>query len=255
LITEKEQPVGQHTTDDVYDKVVDVEVALDTHHKSALTTKHFDSKAKDLEEAIKKGPEKKEEPQTWKDLVKEISPVKEFLAVTKGGDIIAKFILSATAIAAGVGIIIGLAASIKKLTLAWTGRERQGFVFGAERPEGERQRKYFGRLPDGQTRANGKPRRWGMKPEEVAAGTGTAQPVASEERITAVTDAMRELNSQIGTYRDKVRGLATPRAMRQMASAAKKLESAAKNHQNVSGLASSIGNLNREMRELAATAG
>ncbi|CAM5728580.1 putative protein OS=Streptomyces fumanus OX=67302 GN=GCM10018772_44570 PE=4 SV=1 [Streptomyces fumanus] len=237
--------------------MADAETALDTHHKSALTTKHFDSKVKDLAEAIKKGPEKKEEPQTWKDLVEGMSPVKEFLDVAKGGDIIAKFLLVATAVTAGVGIMVGLAASIKKLTLAWTGRERQGFVFGAQRPEEERQRQYYGRLPDGQTRANGKPKRWGLKPEEAAAGTGAAQPVAlpSEERITAVTDAMRELNSQIGTYRDKVRGLATPRAMRQMASAAKKLESAAKNHQNVSGLASSIGNLNREMRELAATAG
>ncbi|CAL9484100.1 hypothetical protein SUDANB145_03083 [Streptomyces sp. enrichment culture] len=250
----------QHTTDEVYEKVVDVEGKLDAHHKSSVTTSHFNTKVKDLEEAIKKGPEK-EDPQNWKDLVKEMSPVKEFIAATKGGDMISTFILTATAVAAGVGIIVGLAAAFKKLTLAWTGRERQAFAFGAPRPDSDRQRQYIGRLPDGQVRANGRPRRWGLRPEDAATANVTAgaaaQPVAlpSEERITAATDAMRELNSQIGIYRDKVRGLATPRAMRQMASAAKKLESAAKNHQNVSGLAGSIGNLNREMRELAATAG
>ncbi|MEU4655404.1 hypothetical protein AB0G32_15935 [Streptomyces sp. NPDC023723] len=54
-----------------------------------------------------------------------------------------------------------------------------------------------------------------MKPGEEANATTTAQSVAlpSEERITAVTDAMRELNDQIGAYRNKVRGLATPRTM------------------------------------------
>ncbi|MEU9555069.1 hypothetical protein [Streptomyces fumanus] len=236
--------MGQRTTDDVYEKVTDVERKVDSHHKTSVTTTYLDAKVKELKKAIEKGAPKEEKPPTWKDLVKEMSPVKEFLAVTKGGDLISQLILAITALVAAVGIVAGLLASFKKMTLAWTGRERRLGAFGSLRPQDAVQRQYVGRREDGS---------WGLRPEQP---TEAAQPnLPSVQQINEVKQAMGQLNSEIGIYREKVRGLATPRAMRQMASAAKKLESAAKNHQNVSGLASSIGNLNREMRELAATAG
>lgn len=75
------------------------------------------------------------------------------------------------------------------------------------------------------------------------------------QTINAVTEAMGNLSSAVDTYRSKVSGLGTPSAMRQMASAAKRLERAAKKHQAVDTLARSIGELKTQMRELASTVG
>ncbi|MFD9316697.1 hypothetical protein ACFWDQ_03115 [Streptomyces sp. NPDC060053] len=236
--------MGQHTTDEVYDKVTDVESTLDGHSKSTVTITHFDKTIQDLKTAIDKGGKgEEEEPQSWRDIVKEMSPVKEFLAILKGQDLITKIALTGAAVAAAVGLVAGLLAKAKEISLAFTGRQRMFGSFGALRPEADREPRSFGRGEDG---------RWGLQAEQQP---DARQPnLPSVEQINDVKEAMSHLNSQVGIYRDKVRGLATPRAMKQMASAAKKLESAAKNHQAIDTLASSINGLNREMRELAGTA-
>ncbi|MEU2281203.1 hypothetical protein ABZ614_04375 [Streptomyces sp. NPDC013178] len=238
--------MGQHTTDEVYDKVTDVEQKLDNHSKSAVTTTHFDTKIKELKEAFEKGAQKKEEEEAkkWQDIAKETSPIKEFLAITKGADLPAKIILGATAVVAAVALIAGLVAKFKEITLAFTGRTRTLGAFGKVRPDEKRKPRYFGRAESG---------KWGMQPGE---DPGAQQPnLPSVDQINAVKQAMGHLNAEIDTYRGKVRGLATPRAMKQMASAAKKLESAAQKHQAIDTLAGSINGLNRELRELAGTAG
>ena len=236
--------MGQHTTDAVYDKLTDVEQKLDEHSKSSVTVGHFDQKIADLKTAIQNGGKKEEdEPQTWKDIVKDMSPVKEFLAVLKGDDLLAKIILSVTAFIAAVGVVAGIVAKIKALTLSYTGRTRQVGLFGAVIPEDERVRMSLGRAEDG---------KWGLQPERQTDAQAPRLP--SVEQINAVKEAMGHLNAEVGTYRDKVRGLATPSAMRKMASAAKKLESAAKQHQSVDTLATSVRNLNTELRALAGQA-
>jgi hypothetical protein len=257
LTTTKEHLVGQRTTEDVYEKVVDVEGALADHHKSAVTKAHFDVKIKGLEDSIKKLPTKQDDPQNWRDLVKEMSPVKEFIAATKGGDLISTFILAGAAVVAAVGIVAGAAAAFKKAALAYSGRERTRFLWGDERPENERQRQYIGRLPDGQVKPNGKPKSGaGSQSRRLPPPLPPSQS-PSPQKLVSPPPRTRCAISIPRSAPTATRSVDSPppRAMRQMASAAKKLESAAKNHQNVSGLASSIGNLNREMRELAATAG
>ncbi|WP_329255871.1 hypothetical protein OG223_31455 [Streptomyces sp. NBC_01478] len=235
--------MGQHTTDAVYDKLTDVEQKIDENSKSSVTTGHFDQKIADLKTAIQNGGKKEDEPQTWQDILKDMSPVKEFLAVLKGEDLFAKIILSVTAFIAAVGIVAGIVAKIKELTLSYTGRTRQAGLFGAVIPEDERIRMSFGRAENG---------KWGLQPEQQTDAQSPRLP--SVEQINAVKEAMGHLNTEVGTYRDKVRGLATPSAMRKMASAAKKLESAAKQHQSVDTLATSVRNLNTELRALAGTA-
>jgi hypothetical protein len=259
--------VAQRTIDDIYEKVVTIKDELDEPapqgDAAPVKTGHFNTKVKELKKAIEDGPTKKKQEgeeekkeKGWWDLVKEWAPVKAFLEVGNGTDFFAKAILMLTAIGAGItalgallatiGIQFNLGELVKRITLAITGRSRKRFVAGERYTPEQRQanRRYLGSGPTG----------FGWQREE---NTTQAQDpnLPSVEQINAVRDAMGRLNAEVGTYRNKVRGLATPRAMRQMASAAKKLESAAKNHQNVSGLAGSIGNLNREMRELAATAG
>ncbi|MFF4748462.1 hypothetical protein ACWD5R_01095 [Streptomyces sp. NPDC002514] len=237
--------MGKHTTDEVYDKLTDVEQRLDNSSKSALTTSHFDQTISDLKVTIQNGVKKKEEDekQKWEDIVKEMSPVKEFLAVVKGDDLFTKIILMVTAGTVAIGVITGLVSKVKELTLAFTGRTRTLGIIGSVRPESAQQRRFFGQDPQG---------RWGMRSEEEQ----PQQPnLPSVEEINGVKEAISHLNAEVGTYRTKVRGLATPRAMRQMASAAKKLESAAKKHQSIDTLAGSIRDLNTEMRTLAQTAG
>ncbi|MEU5719797.1 hypothetical protein AB0G71_29320 [Streptomyces sp. NPDC020403] len=249
--------MGSRTTEEVYDKVVVVEGKVDGIAATALTTKHFDEQVKTLKTAIEKGP-KKEEEQTWKDIVKETSPVKEFLAVFKGSDLLAKVLLAAAAATAAAGLLAGLLVKAKQMTIAYTGRTRTMGTFGAVRPQDEINPRYFGRGQQGGWRG------WGMQPAETplaqgeGAGQGSVQAqrpnLTSATQIDEVKTAMVRLNAEIDTYRGKVRGLATPSAMRQMASAAKKLENAAKKHQTIDTLATSIGALNREMRTLAGTA-
>lgn len=237
--------MGQHTTDEVYDKVTDVEQKLDINSKTTVTVGHFDTKIKDLKEAIQNGKKKddEEEKKGWKDILKDMSPIKEFLAIANGTDLFSKLTLLVAAGGAAIGLVVGIVAKIKELTLAYTGRTRTLGVMGRVRTEEQQDRRYFGQNAQG---------RWGMHPEE---DTQPQRPnLPSVEEITRVKDAMGLLNAEVDTYRSKVRGLATPRAMRQMASAAKKLESAAKNHQSVDTLAGSIRELNAEMRQLAGTA-
>ncbi|MEU9151675.1 hypothetical protein AB0D59_14210 [Streptomyces sp. NPDC048417] len=240
--------MGQHTTDEVYDRLTDVEQKLDDHSKTAVTTAHFDQKISDLKTAIQNGGNKKEEePQKWQDIVKDMSPIKEFLAVLKGADLFSQIVLTVTALVAAAGVVTALVSKVKELTLAYTGRTRQYGLFGDAIPQDQRQRRHFGRGESGGWRG------WGMQPEEQ---TDAQQPnLPSVAEINLVKEAMGRLNTEVGTYRDKVRGLATPRAMRQMASAAKQLESAAKKHQSVDTLASSIRGLNTELRTLAQAAG
>ncbi|MEU1162115.1 hypothetical protein ACIPX0_22730 [Streptomyces sp. NPDC090075] len=237
--------MGQHSTDEVYDKLADVELKLDSNSKNTVSTSHFDGKIRDLKEAIQNGKKKDEDEQkSFKDIIKDMSPIKEFLAVANGTDFLGKLALLVTAFGASVALVVGIVSKVKELTLAITGRTRNYGLFGDVIPENQRVRRSFGRAEDGS---------WGLQPEEQ---TDVRQPrLPSVEEVGRVKDAIGLLNTEIGTYREKVRGLATPRAMRQMASAAKKLESAAKNHQSVDTLAGSIRELNAEMRVLAGTAG
>ncbi|MGP2435670.1 hypothetical protein [Streptomyces sp. JW3] len=57
---ERERLVGQHPTERVYEKVVDVESDLPDHHKSTATKAHFDVEIKGLEDPIKKLPVKED---------------------------------------------------------------------------------------------------------------------------------------------------------------------------------------------------
>ncbi|MFG2940904.1 hypothetical protein [Streptomyces sp. NPDC048282] len=248
--------MGKHSTDDVYDKVTDIEQKLDKGQpqqgaNTAVTQQYLDKKIASLKTAIENaGKKDDEEKKRWQDLVKDWEPVKAFLEVLNGKDVVAKIILGLSAAAAAIGAIglkfFDLEAAVKALTLAFTGRERQGIFMGRSRgtaQERQEQRRYFG------VGENGLP---GLQRPEPEAQQPNLPSVAE---INRVKDAMNLLNAEVGTYREKVRGLATPRAMRQMASAAKKLESAAKNHQSVDTLAGSIRELNAEMRVLAGTAG
>ncbi|WP_369186298.1 hypothetical protein [Streptomyces sp. R08] len=237
--------MGQHTTNEVYDKLTDVEQKLDNNAKSTVTTAHFDTKVSELKKAIQDGGKKKEEDekQKWEDLVKDMSPIKEFLAVAKGDDLFSRLILMVTAGTAAVALVAGLAAKVKSLTLAITGRTRTLGVVGSVRPQAQQERRYYGQNAQG---------RWGMRPEDDAQPQQPNLP--SVAQIDAVKQAMAGLNTEVDTYRGKVRGLATPGAMRKMASAAKKLESAARQHQSVDTLATSVRNLNTELRALAGTA-
>ncbi len=99
--------MGQHTTNEVYDKLTDVEQKLDNNAKSTVTTTHFDTKVSELKKAIQDGGKEKEEDekQKWEDLVKDMSPIKEFLAVAKGGDLFSRLILMVTAGTAAVALV------------------------------------------------------------------------------------------------------------------------------------------------------
>ncbi len=68
--------MGQHTTNEVYDKLTDVEQKLDNNAKSTVTTTHFDTKVSELKKAIQDGGKKKEEDekQKWEDLVRTCLP-------------------------------------------------------------------------------------------------------------------------------------------------------------------------------------
>ncbi|MFJ4711235.1 hypothetical protein [Streptomyces sp. NPDC088785] len=236
--------MANHTTNDVYAQLVDLDKKLDSSSKSAVTTAHFDTQIKEVKTAVEKiGKKKEDETQNWKDILKETSPVKEFLAVFKGGDFIAQTMLVATAITAAVTLVVGLLAKLKEFQHTVTGRTRQLGLFGSVRPEAQRVRAHLGRDESGA---------WGMQPEQAA---DAAQPnLPSVSQINDVKEAMGHLSTAVDLYRGKVRGLATPRAMRQMASAAKKLESAAKKHQSIDTLTGSIRELNREMGTLATRA-
>lgn len=247
--------MGQHTTDDVYDKVTNIEEKLDKPapqgDAAPVTTGHFNTKVKELKEAIEKGPKKKEEQKGWKDIVKEWAPVKAFLDVANGADFFGKVLLTLTAVGAGIaalgvmlatiGVQFNIGEIVKRVTLAWTGRSRNLIVAGRTRTPEERQRQYLGTDEDG---------RWGMQPENTQAQAQNPN-LPSVEQINAVRDAMGRLNTEVDTYRSKVRGLATPRAMNQMASAAKKLESAAKKHQNIDRLRDSLRQLGDEFRAVS----
>ena len=107
--------MGQHTTDEVYDKLADVEETIDANAKSTVTTTNFDAKIKDLKAAIESGGKKEEEPQGWKDLAKEMSPIKDILAVANGSDFLSKAILTFGAITATVAAVTAIIASVKGL--------------------------------------------------------------------------------------------------------------------------------------------
>lgn len=246
--------MGKHTTDEVYEKITDVEQKLDKNPpqgaSAPVTEKYLDGKVATLKTSIDNaGKKDDEEKKTWKDLVKDWEPVKAFLDVLNGKDVVAKIILGLSAAAAVIGAIglkfFDLEAAVKALTLAFTGREQRYIVAGPSRgteQERQLQQRYFG------VGENGLP---GLQRPEPEAQQPNLPSVA---QINAVKEAMGHLNTEVGTYRDKVRGLATPSAMRKMASAAKKLESAAKQHQSVDTLATSVHNLNAELRVLAGTA-
>ncbi|KUN85302.1 hypothetical protein AQJ66_14200 [Streptomyces bungoensis] len=274
--------MANHTTNEVYDELKEVRQQLDKNTQQEVTAKHFDDKIAELKQAIEKGgkgkgegekkeEEKKKEPQGVWDLIKDKTPIKETLQVFKqfkdamsGGDLVSKVVLFAGAVSGAVALvgvvkklIAGWWTSVKNIMLTFTGRKRERLIpgiGGATYTDEERKqkRKYYGRK-NGQWGWHQEESENGEQPEGGGAeGENSQRPnLPSVEEITRVKDAMAGLNTEMDTYRGKVRGIATPRAMKQMASAAKKLESAAKKARNIDNLSESIGRLETAFRGLA----
>ncbi|MFI9807619.1 hypothetical protein ACIHEJ_25200 [Streptomyces sp. NPDC052301] len=153
--------MGQHTTDEVYDRLTEVKQQLEKN----VTTAHFDDKMAELKTAIEKGgkgaeEKKKEAPKTIWDIIKSLPLVKQALDLFQqlkdlfnGANLIGQMALIGTVatgalafyrkiretITGTIGKIKGILATLKNATLKVTGR----FL-------GER--KYFGRNDQGKFR-------------------------------------------------------------------------------------------------------
>ncbi|MFJ8821639.1 hypothetical protein ACIREE_07635 [Streptomyces sp. NPDC102467] len=161
--------MGQHTTDDVYGQLKEVQEQLDKNAAQAVIKPHFDSKIAELKTAIEKAgkKEKEDEKKSGWDVIKEQEPIKSLLGVikgfteiAKGEGILAKVVMGLIAVSGAVAVfgkvrtmvtdmiarIKGALNTFKNFTLAATSRLR-----------GERQ--YLGRDDTG---------RFGLRPEQTA---------------------------------------------------------------------------------------
>ncbi|MEV6839786.1 hypothetical protein AB0N17_35710 [Streptomyces sp. NPDC051133] len=196
--------MGQHTTDEVYDRLTEVKKQVDENAQQEVTKALFESKIAELKTAIEKGgkkEEKKEEPKTGWDLLKETEPVKTLLGmikaftdIAKGGDILAKVLLFTTAVGTAIafygkvrtmitgmlGKIKSFLATFKEWTLRATGR-----LTG--------QRQYYGRDDNGH---------FGLRPERTSREMQQSQREASRRFRRAQRGSGASRGSGAGDARD-----------------------------------------------------
>lgn len=217
----------KHTTDEIYDKLTELEGSLNSQKTAgsspAVTTGELNQKVTDLKNAISEGP--KDKATDLKGALSELPVLKETLAILKGGSGLAYIVLGVVAAKAALSTLGIKLFDIQKGVQALSRKAFEGKEITTT--EG-------GRI----TRAI---------PEEPQ----QPRPLPSVTQVNEVKEAIRKLNAEVHTYSSRARQLPSSRNMKQLASAAERLDRVARAHGNVSQLASATNTLEQRFRSLS----
>ncbi|MFE0384419.1 hypothetical protein ACFW1F_10090 [Streptomyces bungoensis] len=233
--------MGQHTTDEVYDRLTEVKQQLE----KSVTTTHFDDKIAELKTAIEKGgkksEEKKGEPKSAWDIIKEKPIIKQTLELFQQLKDAFHNADPTAQIAMAVGVIGGAVALYGKVRALITGTltKIKSFLTAFKnvtlkatgRFLGER--KFFGRDDDGKFRLRPErtagERRQALRESrrrfrQAGRGGGSGLPGTGDARDLG--QALGRVNSQVEAFDRLKSKLPSAAKMKRTASAADKLSGA-----------------------------
>lgn len=222
--------MGKHTTDEIYDKLSDLEFSVkpsrSNGNSSPVTDRELSQQITGLKKAIADGPQDKKT--DFKGALQELPVLKEILAVLKAGGGPAYIVLGIVAIKAGLSAIGIKLFDIQKATQALSRKLSNG--------------------KEVTTNENGRITR--AVPEQPQ---GMRLP--SLEQVNDVTEAIKNLNGEIHTYSSRARELPSSRELKRLADSAGRLTAAAGKHADVGHLASATHTLTERFQELSRAVG